>query len=68
METVKIEITVTGKTLTNIIMNLLKQWDEAAMYERQEECEEAFDEGFDHGYDAGYADAVWENEEDDCNE
>ncbi len=68
METVKIEITITGETLTSLIMNLLKQRDETVMCERLEECEEAFDDGFDHGYDVGYAEAVWENREDDGNE
>ena len=69
MGTVRIEITVTGKALTDIEIVLLTlmriESDENGL---QESLEDAFDEGFEQGYDTGYADGVWKNTQEDTNE
>ncbi len=69
MGTVKIEITVTGEALTDIVMGLLTLLRNGIdENESQEKLEDAFDEGFEQGYDIGYADGVWEYKQEDINE
>ena len=69
METVIIEITITGEALKDMINHLFAQLqDEPEECDLQDQLENAYSEGFEKGYDAGYADSAWEREQEEDDE